>query len=183
MAAEVARALDAPLELVVARKLGAPQQPEFAVGAIAPLGVRVVDRVSMQVLGIPEEELDRAAALEFAEMKRRIQLYGGEGNLSRLMGLDVILVDDGVATGLTVQAAVRSIKKAGARRVLVAVPVCSLDAKQMLEGEADEVIALAYPEPFGGVGVWYDDFSQVSDDQVLRLLGRSPETPAGEASA
>jgi putative phosphoribosyl transferase len=173
VAAEVARMLGLPLDVLVVRKLGTPGQEELAMGAIASGGVRVLNPEVVGYLGLPDEVIDRAAEREGRELERRDHLYReGRPPLS-LRGRTAILVDDGVATGSTMKAAVAAVRQLGAARVVVAVPVASREAEQELERLADEVVALATPEPFYAVGLWYGDFAQTSDEEVRQLLGEA----------
>lgn len=172
LADEVARALGAPLDVVLVRKLAVPQQPELALGAIAEGGARVVNGALLRALGLDESALAPVEARAVAEMERRARRFRGASPPPALDGRVVILVDDGAATGATARAAVRAVRAAGATRVVVALGVASGDAVDALAAEADEVVALRVPEPFGYVGAWYDDFRAVSDDEVARLLAR-----------
>lgn len=169
VAFEVAEALDAPLEVFVARKLGAPGQPEFAIGAIAP-GVRVLNKDIIRLLGVSSVELDEIVDRETREMEARTLRYRGDNAPIDVQGREVILIDDGIATGATVRAAVRSLRNFGARRLVLATPTCAAETLPVLQAEADEVVCLSAPAQFYGVGVWYDDFSQTTDDEVSRLL-------------
>jgi len=168
--AEVAAALGAPLEVLVVRKLGAPRQPELAVGAIAEDGTAVVDVGMARRVGMSQEKLDRAVARETSEVQRRVERY--RSGRPRLDARDrtVIVVDDGLATGLTDLVAVRFLRGCGAYRVVVAVPVGSRQAVALLEQEADEVACLSTPDELQSVGQWYRDFSPTSDEEVLEAL-------------
>lgn len=171
VAEEVAGALGAPLELFAVRKLGAPHNPEYGIGAVAEDGTRVIDAEAVEVLGINGGELDAIVARETAELNRRVALYRGERAPIDLSGRTVVVVDDGVATGVTDTAALRAIRRRRPRRLVLAVPVCAAEAAARLRGEADELVCLLEPELLYGVGQWYEDFSQVSDDEVLAALG------------
>lgn len=170
VAEEVALALRAPLEVLVVRKLGAPHNPEYGVGAIAEGGVRVFDPEALAVLGIDNRDLEELAAQEALELRRRVEAYRGERVPLPLKGRTVIVVDDGVATGLTDTAALRAIRRRRPRRLLLAVPVSAPDSAERLREEADEVVCLLEPHLLRGVGQWYRDFSQVSDDEVIAAL-------------
>ncbi|MDM0045376.1 phosphoribosyltransferase [Variovorax dokdonensis] len=170
VAAPLARALGAPLDVLVVRKLGHPGQEEFAMGAIAPGGVRVMAQAGGQ-WPVSTRELEAVLKREEAELARRERAYRGERPALRLQGRHVVLVDDGLATGATMQAAVRAARAGGAQRITVAVPVASQEALAAVSALADEVICLSTPEPFHAVGLWYRDFDQTSDEEVLRLLG------------
>lgn len=173
VAAEVARALGAELDLMVVRKLGTPGQEELAMGAIASGGGRVLNEDVVAQLRIPRDEIERAAERERAELERRERAYRGERPGPRLAGRCVILVDDGLATGATMRVAVQAARSAGAREVVVAVPVAPEDTVARLAREADDIVCLATPEPFMGVGRWYRDFAQTADREVADLLAEA----------
>ncbi len=170
MAREVALALDAPLEVLAVRKLGAPHNPEYGVGAIVEDGTRVIDPEAVAGLGLSGAVLDSIAARETAELRRRVAAYRGDRSPVELSGRTVIVVDDGVATGVTDIAALRAVRRRGPRKVVLAVPVCALDSARRLRGEADDVVCLLTPEALYGIGQWYRDFSQVSDGEVIQVL-------------
>lgn len=173
VAYEMARELDAELDVLVARKLGAPSQPELGVGAVAPGGVRVVDERLTNLLHITRDELDNVEALELAEMERRLRRYRGERAPPRVKGRTVILVDDGVATGATAQAAIMSVRAQIPGRLVFAVPVGPPETIERLGGYVDDIVCLVTPAEFGAVGIWYDRFDQTSDDEVIDLLHRA----------
>jgi len=170
VATEIAAALDAPLGIVVARKLARAQNPEFGVGALAENGTLVVDHEAARVLGLSNGELEQIVAREAEELARRVRAYRGERPPLDLEGRTAIVVDDGVATGLTDTAALRAVRRRGPRRVVLAVPVCAPDALERLEAEADEVVCLLAPRLLRSVSQHYLDFSQVSDREVLDAL-------------
>jgi len=170
VAFEVAQALPAPLDVFLVRKLGAPGQEELAVGAIASGGVRVLNHSIMRMLLLDERDIDAIAAREQRELARREQAYRAGRAEPALAGKTVIVIDDGLATGATMRAAVAALRQRQPTRVVVAVPVGAADTCALLRDEADEVVCLHRPEPFGGVGMWYDDFTQTSDDEVRTLL-------------
>src|SRR5271165_1008858 len=172
IAVEVARALDAPLDLLAVRKLGAPGNPELAVGAVAEDGTGVLDRRSADMLGMTAEVLEATLARESQELRRRVERYRDGRAAIPLEGRTVIVVDDGLATGLTDLAAVRALRKRGALRIIVAAPVGSSESVSMLAEEADQVLCLVIPRRLFGVGMWYSDFAPVSDEQVLALLAQ-----------
>ena len=174
VAGAVARALGDPLDVVVPRKIGAPQNPELAIGAVAP-GVRVWDARLIRRLRVPTEYLDREVATQEAEIERRIQAYRAGRSPLALEGRTVVLVDDGIATGATAVAAARWIRKQGAERVIVAVPVAPLDTVDRLGREADEVVALQTPWDFRAVGEWYRSFDQTTDEEVVEAMARAQE--------
>jgi erythromycin esterase-like protein/predicted phosphoribosyltransferase len=185
VAYEVARALRAPLDVFVVRKLGLPGHEELAMGAVATGGVRVLNQELVDSLGLPPHLIDTVAARELEELKRRERVYRGGRPPPDVRGRTVILVDDGLATGATMQAAIKALRELAPARIVVAVPTAPMDTCQSLRAEADEVICDITPEPFFGVGVWYADFSQTSDDEVRALLAQSAvaEAPAASRSA
>lgn len=170
----VARALDAPLDVVVPRKIGAPGNPELGLGAVAP-GVQVLDEDLIRDLRVSQDYLDREIAAEEREIDRRSALYRDGRSSVPVQGKVAIIVDDGVATGGTAVAAARWARAQGAGRVVVAVPVAPSPAVARLSAEADEVVVLFTPEPFYAVGQWYRDFDQVSDEEVVGILSRAAE--------
>ena len=171
VAAEAARVLGAPLDVLIVRKIGHPRHEEFALGAIASGGVRVMNRGTSGMLGpAAEEEVERIVAREQAELLRRERLYRGDRPAVALQGREVILVDDGLATGATMRAAVQAVRQLGPAHVTVAVPVGARETCEALRGEADDVVCLHMPEPFRAVGLWYSEFPQTSDEEVQALL-------------
>lgn len=179
VAAAVAEALDVPLDVVVVRKLGAPGREELAIGAIASGGIRVVNEDVLRVLGLGEETIAAVARREQHELARREALYRGGRPAAALQGRHVILVDDGLATGASMRAAVRAVQAQRPERVTVAVPVASREARDDIARLVDEVVCAELPEPFWGVGAWYEDFSQTTDREVTRLLTPSPDARPG----
>jgi putative phosphoribosyl transferase len=171
VAAEIARRLDAELDIMLVRKLGAPGQRELAAGAIASGGIRVLNRSVVEALNISDTALEEVAARELEELERRERIYRGARPRPSIEGRCVILVDDGVATGATMRAAIAALRRQAPSRVVVAVPVAPRETVRVLEAEADEVVCLATPAPFLAIGQWYRNFNQVSDDEVRRLLG------------
>ncbi|WP_242343015.1 phosphoribosyltransferase family protein [Anaeromyxobacter terrae] len=178
VAFEVARALDAPLDVVVVRKIGAPGSPEYAIGAVAEGGAVFVRREALRELGLGEEDVAELAEREAIELARRVQRYRGDRPPAELQGRTAIVVDDGVATGATARAAARAARQRGAARVLLAAPVVAAASVAELRADFDEVIAVALPDPFYAVGAWYERFEQVSDEQVLKSLRRARGEPA-----
>jgi putative phosphoribosyl transferase len=170
VAEEVATALGAPLEILSVRKLGAPHNAEYGIGAIAEDGTRVFDPEALAVLGIDNRTLESIVAGETAELRRRVAAYRGDRAPMPLGRRTVIVVDDGVATGVTDTAALRAIRRHRPRRLVLAVPVCPPDSLARLRGEADDIVCLATPARLQGVGQWYRDFSQVSDHEVIAAL-------------
>ncbi|MFN8028129.1 MAG: phosphoribosyltransferase family protein [Acidimicrobiia bacterium] len=170
VAHEVARALGAPLDVLVVRTLGAPRQPELGVGAIGEGGVRVVSEEIVAATGTTEDQLAAVEARERAEIDRRARAYRGARPMLPVEGRTVVIVDDGIATGGTARAAIAVARAHGAARVIVATPVAPPDTVALLEREADEVVTVATPTGFAAIGEWYDDFSQTTDDEVVELL-------------
>jgi len=173
VANEVATRLGTPLDVFLVRKLGVPGHPELAMGAIAEGGVEVLSRDLIRELGVPDALVERVAVRERQELERRDALYRGGRHAVPVRDRTVILVDDGLATGSTMQAAILSLRQRGPKRIIVAVPVGAKETCQSLARTADEIVCVATPEPFNAVGLWYEDFSQTSDEEVRRLLGSS----------
>jgi putative phosphoribosyl transferase len=178
---EVARALGAPLDVLAVRKLGAPGNPEFGVGAITEDGNAVVDRDTARRVGMTQELLDLTVAREVRELRRRVERYRDGRAPVDVRGRTVIVVDDGLATGLTDLAAVRALRARGAGRIVVAVPVGARESVALLAEEADEVVCHTTPRDLLGVGRWYRDFSPVSDEEVLALLSAASDPSAPPA--
>ncbi|HWH31013.1 MAG TPA: phosphoribosyltransferase family protein [Mycobacteriales bacterium] len=172
VAAEVAAALQAPLDVFVVRKLGTPGHRELAMGAIASGGVRVMNDAVVRRLGVPPDAVERVAAEEQAELERREREYRGDRQPADVGGRTAVLVDDGLATGATVLAAVEAVRALGPERVVVAAPVGAPEACRRVAERADDVVCLLAPDGFGAVGAFYVDFAQTSDDEVRRLLAR-----------
>jgi putative phosphoribosyl transferase len=170
---EVARALGAPLEVLVARKIGAPGQPELGIGAIAEGSTTPVATPLVEQLGVTPERFAALARAEQAELDRRVSRYRGTRPLPQLEGRDVVIVDDGLATGVTAEAAVRAVRARGPRTVVLAVPVAARDSVRRLSRVADRVVAVHTPADFRAVGTWYDDFDQTTDGEVLTILDRA----------
>src|SRR5947208_15248514 len=170
VAFEVAEALDAPLDIFVVRKLGMPGHPEFAIGAIASGGVRVLSDDVIRWYGIPESHIEAVAHQELMELQRREQDYRRGRRLTDLQRQIVILVDDGLATGSTMRAAVLAVRAHQPARVVVAVPVGASTACQEFADITDETVCARTPEPFSAVGLWYREFSQTTDEEVRALL-------------
>jgi putative phosphoribosyl transferase len=176
VAREIADRLEAPLETLTVRKLGAPHNPEYGIGAVAEDGTAVIDSEAVEVLGLRNAQLDRIVERESDEILRRLAAYRGDREPLDLSDRTVIVVDDGVATGFTDLAALRAVRRKQPRRVLLAVPVCPADAIERLRSECDEIICLRAPRRMFGVSQFYRDFSQVSDEEVLDAL--HPRTDA-----
>jgi putative phosphoribosyl transferase len=185
VAAEVARCLDADLDIIVARKLGAPRQPELAMGAVTANGGRFLNEEIVQALAISQTYLNKAIAELMAEARRREERFRGAQPMGRVTDRIVIVVDDGLATGATMRAAVRSVRKQHPARLVVAVPVGSHEACAALRKEADELVCLYEPEPFWAVGLYYEQFAPTEDSEVQQLLEESyelrrrPKEPVG----
>lgn len=178
VACEVATALAAPVDVLVVRKLGAPFNPELAVGAIAFGGVTVYNEPLLDQLGLDEESIAPIRARELEELERRERAYRGTKPPPDLEGKTVVIVDDGIATGATMHAAVVAARKLAPRRILAAAPTSAVDAVVRLEEVADRVVVLHTPEPYFGVGAWYEEFPQLSDGDVLDALERSERIQA-----
>ena len=171
VAAPIAAALAVPLEVFIARKVGAPDQPELGIGAVAEGGVRWQSEDALSMLGISDDEFARLAEREEEELRLRVERYRGARPFPRITGRTAILVDDGLATGGTARAALEALRLAGPARLVLAVPVGPPATLHWLESEADEVVCLLAPRQFAAVGYWYRDFHPVSDNEVLDLLG------------
>jgi putative phosphoribosyl transferase len=185
VAAEVAEALAAPLDIFVVRKLGVPGQEEFAMGAVASGGTRVLDRDTVSALGIPEAVVEQVTERERRELRRREEAYRGDRPMPALDGANVVLVDDGVATGSSMIAAIRAIRQLRPAAIVAAAPVMSRSAYAVLAREADGCVAVMIPDSFPGVGAFYEDFSQTTDAEVLSQLqqGHRPGTPGIPAAS
>ena len=173
VACEVADALGAEVDLMIVRKLGTPGQEELAMGAIASGGARVLNRDVIEPLQIPESAIAEVERRERREMERREHAYRGQRARPAVAGQCVILVDDGVATGASMRAAIAALRQSKPSRVVVAVPVAPPETADVLRSEADEVVCLATPEPFRAIGCWYVEFPQLSDDEVRARLALS----------
>ena len=175
VAYEVAKELNAPLDVFLVRKLGVPGHEELAMGAIASGGVRVLNEDIVNYLGIPNEVIDAVAANEQRELERRARAYRGDRPPPDVKDRIVILIDDGLATGSTMRAAAESLRLQKPRRIVVAVPVSSPEVCDEFRSEVDEIVCAITPEHLQGVGLWYKDFSQVSDEEVRELLKRATQ--------
>jgi len=170
VAYEAARVLGADMDVFVVRKVGAPDHREYGIGAVAEGGVIVADQDSLLWLRVSRERFDELAAVEQQELERRVAVYRRGRHAVDVRGRDVVLVDDGLATGVTAEAALRAVKALEPRRLILAVPVGASDTVARLGDIADEVVCLEEPPDFDAVGRWYDDFHQTTDEEVLRLL-------------
>jgi putative phosphoribosyl transferase len=170
---EIARELNAPLDVFVVRKLGVPWQPELAMGAIAGDGIEVLNGDVVTAYNIPPHVIRSVAEREGDELRRRLLHYRGDRPFPDITGKIAILVDDGLATGSTMKAAVRAVRQQHPASVVVAVPVAAVDTCRELRREVDDIVCLHTPQEFSAVGLWYDDFSQVTDEEVRHLLGQA----------
>src|SRR5438876_8348534 len=172
---EVAKALGAPLDVFLVRKLGLPGHEELAMGAIASGGVRVLNEEVVNTLRVSDEVINAVAKKELRELERRERLYRGDRPAPDVQGRIVILVDDGLATGSTMRAAVQALRQQQPARIIVAVPVGAAETCSEFQNEADETVCAQTPEPFYAVGLWYSDFSQTTDEEVHELLEQAAE--------
>ncbi len=184
VAAEIAAALDAPLDLILVRKIGVPTQPELAMGAVVdgtdPHVVRNDDVIDLT--GVSEAEFAAVCDRELREIERRRQVYLGNRARAEVAGCVVIMVDDGIATGATIRAALQSVRPRGPKRLVLAVPVAPTSTLNELVDEADEIVCLENHESFGAIGLYYRDFRQLDDQDVIDILSRFPSEPAIELS-
>ncbi|MBO3744079.1 phosphoribosyltransferase [Actinoplanes flavus] len=170
VAGPVAERLGGDLDIVVVRKIGSPRYPEFGVGAIAEDGPPVYDPDNLRYAGVTEADLAGVLAAERAELARRIHRYRGGRPVPPVAGRTVIVIDDGLATGITAHAALRWVREQGPGRLILAAPVCAPQARDALSAEADEVVCLSAPDPFYAVGRWYEDFEQLTDEDVGHFI-------------
>lgn len=176
VAAEVAIALKAPLDLVLVRKIGVPDQPELAMGAVVDGKTPVVVRNDsvIRLCRVSEQEFNAVRDAQLAEIERRRKLYVGDRAHPELKGRTAIVVDDGIATGATTRAALQALRQRAPRRLVLAVPVAPTESLKALKDEADDVVCLEAYEDFGAIGLFYDDFAQVGDAEVIRILAQHP---------
>jgi predicted phosphoribosyltransferase len=179
VAYEVAQELHAPLDVFVVRKLGTPGNPELAMGAIASGGIRVLNHQLIHQLGISDAQIAAATEKETTELLRREKSYRDDRPFPDLTGKTVLLIDDGLATGATMRAAVEALSQLGPQRVIVAVPVAAEDTCAEIGADVDEIICAEIPHPFYGVGMWYDNFSQTEDREVHDLLAKTGNSSTG----
>jgi predicted phosphoribosyltransferase len=179
---EISRALDAPLDVFVSRKLGAPGQPEFGIGAVAAGGVRVLNQDVVRRLGIPDDYVQEITAQELAEVGRRLRYFRGERPETEVVGRTVILVDDGLATGVTARAAVQALRLRKPRHLVLAAPVCAAQTADLFRTAVDELVCLESPSDLGAIGFWYRNFEQTSDEEVVELLERARSERGAEGS-
>ena len=182
VAYEVARALQAPLDIFLVRKLGVPGHQELAMGAIASGGVRELNRDVIEYLRIPGEAIDAVTAQEQGELARRERAYRGSRPAVEARDRTVVLVDDGLATGSTMRAAVAALRQQQPARIIVAVPIAAQQTCDALGAKVDEIVCALTPEPFHAVGLWYEDFSQTTDEEVRELLARAAQAPSASAA-
>lgn len=178
VASEIAIALKAPLDILAVRKLGAPHNPEYGIGAIVEDGTRIFDSEALAALAVDGGELESIVSRASEELRRRVVAYRGGRRPMSLRGRFVIVVDDGVATGVTDTAALRAIRRQRPRRLVLAVPVCAPDSVARMRREADEMVCLIAPAHLRGVGQWYRDFSQIHDQEVIATLGAARRSEA-----
>ena len=170
VAYEISRSLGAPLDVFVSRKLGAPGQPEFGIGAVAAGGVRILNADVLRRLGITDEYVERITAREVAEVKRRLRYFRGGRPEPEVGGRTVILVDDGLATGVTARAAVEALRLRKPQRLILAAPVCAAQTAELFGSLVEGLVCLASPSDLGAIGLWYKNFEQTSDEEVVQLL-------------
>jgi len=183
VAYEVAKALHAPMDVFLVRKLGVPGHEEYAMGAMASGGVRVLNRDVVEALHIPNEVVEQVIAREQRELERREREYRGDRPFPDLRGKTVILVDDGLATGSTMLAAVMALRQKQPARIVVAVPVGSPETCDAFRDHVDEIVCAITPDPLYGVGLWYTDFSQTSDEEVRKLLAEVVQQEPAQSSS
>ena len=175
---EVAQALNAPLDVFVVRKLGVPGHEELAMGAIASGGVRVLNGSVVEGLRIPDDVIDAVAGQELRELERRERAYRDDRPPPDVQGRTIILVDDGIATGSTMRAAVKALRQLKVGRIVVAAPTAALSTVREMRPDVDEFVAVMTPADFAGVGQWYEDFSQTTDEDVRALLDKASQLPS-----
>ncbi len=183
VAFEVARALQAQMDVFIVRKLGAPYQPELAMGAVAEGGILLLNDAVVKYLSISKEFIDQTAKEQMVELERRQKLYRGDREMTKIAGRTVIVVDDGLATGATMKVAVRALKRKEPSKLVIAVPLGAFSTCSELKKEADELICLMTPEPFSAVGSWYENFEQTTDQQVRELLQKAHDLHSGHQSS
>jgi putative phosphoribosyl transferase len=179
---EIARALGAPLDVFISRKLGAPGQPEFGIGAVAAGGVRILNQDVVRRLGIPDDYVEQITAQELAEVRRRLRYFRGERPEPEVVGRTAILVDDGLATGVTARAAVQALRLRKPGRLVLAAPVCAAQTAALFKRAVDELVCLESPSDLGAIGFWYKNFEQTSDEEVVELLERARREQSAEGS-
>jgi predicted phosphoribosyltransferase len=178
----IAKALNLPLDVIIPRKIGAPDNPELAIGAVAEDGTAILDSSLISYLGVNQEYIKEETERQKDEIMRRLKIYRQDASYPNLKGLDVIVVDDGIATGSTMKAALASVKNRGAASITVAVPVGPPSTIEELEKMADRVVCLYTPEYFQAIGQFYSDFSQTQDEEVIKLMRESKQKPARKST-
>lgn len=174
---QIAKELFAPLDIIVVRKLGAPGREEFGIGAIAEGGVLILDHRTIQLLDISDQELDKIISREQKELERRVKIYRHGRPITKLNDRAVILVDDGLATGVTGRAAIQAVRNLNPKKLIFALPVCAMDTVEEMRSSVDELVCIATPIDLVSVGNWYQNFAQVTDDQVHELLTQTKKIP------
>jgi putative phosphoribosyl transferase len=182
VAFEVAQALDVPLDVFLVRKLGVPGHEELAMGAIASGGIAVLNEATLRYLRVPDEVIDAVAAKEQRELERRELAYRGARTAPEIRGRTIILIDDGLATGSTMRAAVAALRQQGPAQIVVAVPIAAPKTCDAFRAEVDEIICAVMPELFYAVGLWYKDFSQTTDEEVSNYLRRAGKPGRGKSA-
>lgn len=170
---EIAERLNCPLDVIIVRKIGYPGQPELAIGAVAETGAVVLNEEIIAMGGVSKDYIDQESEEKKKEIQRRKELYRGGADIPDMKGKTVIVVDDGVATGATMKSAISAVKKERPEKVVVALPVASVEAKESIGAMVDEILCLQAPPDFMAVGGYYEDFRQVTDEEVVEMLGRS----------
>lgn len=183
VAFQVALALQAQLDAFIVRKLGAPYQPELAMGAVAEGGMLLLNDAVVNYLSVSKEFIEETAREQMVEVERRQKLYRGDRAMAKIAGRTVIVVDDGLATGATMKVAVRALKRKEPSKLVIAVPLGAASTCSELKNEADELICLMTPEPFFAVGSWYENFEQTTDQQVRELLQKAHDLHLGNQSS
>ena len=176
---EVASALDVPLDVIIPRKIGAPDNPELAIGAMTEDGTIILDESLVKYLRVPDDYIQEESERQRLEIERRLKLYRGDVAYPSLKNRNVIIVDDGIATGSTMKAALASVRKRGAKTIVVAIPVGPPSTIRELKKEADHVVCLYTPESFYAIGQFYEDFAQTTDEEVIKLLELSKQKNVG----
>ena len=177
---EISDALQAPLDVFIARKLGAPGRPELGIGAVAQGGVRVLNPYTVRALGVTEEYIEQVAEIEAAEIERRLRLLRGDRPEPEVRERTVVLVDDGLATGATALAAIRALRRRAPRRLVLAVPVCAEQTAEDIRPEVDDLVCLKTPSNLLAISLWYRNFEQVPDEEVVELLEKGAQPTAEE---
>ena len=168
--------------MFISRKLGAPGQPEFGIGAVAAGGVRILNQDVVRRLGIPDDYVEQITAQELAEVRRRLRYFRGERPETEVVGRTAILVDDGLATGVTARAAVQALRLRKPGRLVLAAPVCAAQTAALFKRAVDELVCLESPSDLGAIGFWYKNFEQTSDEEVVELLERARREQSAEGS-